>query len=92
MTLKYTPGTLIQKPNRRFATVNQTSEIYPAFTVSSLRYLIFNRKTNGFDKCIYRVNRKILIDLDLLETWIDEKQGALDRDWETVKAGYISEV
>lgn len=65
-----------KKPTRRFATVNQTSQIYPAFTVSSLRYLIFNRKTNGFDKCICRVGRKIVIDVDLFEAWIDEKQGA----------------
>lgn len=65
-----------KKQARRFATVNQTSQIYPAFTVSSLRYLIFNRKTNGFDKCIYRVGRKILIDVDLFEAWIDERKAS----------------
>jgi hypothetical protein len=64
-----------KKQPRRFATVNQTSEIYPAFTVASLRYLIFHRKTNGFDKCIFRIGRKVLIDVDLFEAWIDEKKG-----------------
>ena len=65
-----------KKPNRRFATVNQTSEIYPAFTVASLRYLIFHRKTNGFDKCIFRIGRKVLIDVDLFEAWIDERKAS----------------
>jgi len=63
-----------KKPTRRFATVNQTANIFPAFSVSSLRYLIFNGKNNGFEKCVFRVGRKILIDLDLFEAWIDQKQ------------------
>ena len=62
------------KQPRRLASVNQTAEQYPAFTTSSLRYWIFNSKTNGFDQCIFRVGRKILIDLDLFEAWIDQNQ------------------
>lgn len=58
---------------RRFFTVRQAAESYPAFTESSLRWLIFNQKNNGFSKCLIRIGRKILIDLDALEHWIDNQ-------------------
>ena len=60
--------------NKRFATVRQIPKIYPVFSVSSIRWLIFNEKTNGFSQCLRRVGRKILIDLDLFEQWIDQQK------------------
>lgn len=63
--------------SRRFATVKQTAEIYPAITQSGLRWLIFNQKTNGFNSCIRRLGRKILIDLDLFEKWIDFQEAGV---------------
>lgn len=60
--------------NRRLATVNQLVESYPSFTSSSIRWLIFNEKTNGFSQCLRRIGRKILIDLDQFEQWIDQQQ------------------
>lgn len=55
----------------RWGTVKQTSRRYPAFTESSIRYLIFNEKHNGFSRCIRRVGRKVLIDFDAFEKWVD---------------------
>ncbi len=64
-----------EKPNqtqtKRFATVRQAAALYPAFTESSFRWYIFNAKRLNFDKCIRRVGRKILIELDEFEQWLD---------------------
>ncbi len=57
---------------RRFATVKQVAELYSkALTEPAIRWLIFNEKKNGFSSCIRRIGRKILIDLDSFENWID---------------------
>ena len=57
-------------PVRRFGTVRQTADAYPVFTESSLRWLIFNETTNGFEQCVRRIGRKVLIDWDALEDFI----------------------
>jgi len=38
-----------------------------------LRYLIFNRKQNGFDACVCRVGRRVLIDKWAFVQWVEEK-------------------
>jgi hypothetical protein len=54
--------------------VKQFSQRYPAFSESSLRYHIFHEKTNGLNRAIRRVGRKVIIsEPDFIE-WI-EKQG-----------------
>ncbi len=59
---------------KRLAVTKQIPKLYPGiFTESSIRWLIFNEKQNGFDCCVRRVGRKVLIDLDQFEEWIDGK-------------------
>ena len=61
---------------KRLATAKKIPEIYPGiFTESSIRWLIFNEKTNGFKHCVRRIGRKVLIDLDAFEDWIDSQRG-----------------
>jgi len=60
---------------KRLATVKQIPSLYPAFTQSSLRWLIFNQSTNNFSQCVRRIGRKVLIDLDQFEQWIDGQGG-----------------
>jgi hypothetical protein len=61
---------------KRLATVKKTAELYPnAITEPAIRWLIFNEKSNGFSTCIRRLGRKILIDLDSFEHWIDSQTG-----------------
>lgn len=67
-----------QIEGRRLATVKQLPKIYPAFTESSLRWLIFNGKKNGFSKCLRRIGRKVLIDLDAFEAFVDAHQGGVN--------------
>ena len=59
---------------KRLATVKQIPELYPGvFTEASIRWLIFNEKQNGFFCCVRRLGKKVLIDLDSFESWIDEQ-------------------
>ncbi|MGD0465911.1 MAG: DNA-binding protein [Gammaproteobacteria bacterium] len=60
---------------KRLATVKKIPELYPGvFTESSIRWLIFNEKQNGFSCCVRRLGKKVLIDLDKFESFIDGKQ------------------
>jgi len=59
----------------KWTTPRKLPEFYPGiFTESSIRWLIFNEKTNGFSRCIKRIGRKILIDLNEFELWIREQK------------------
>ena len=59
---------------KRLATVKTISQIYPGvFTESSIRWLIFNQQENNFAQCVRRLGRKVLIDLDSFELWIDQQ-------------------
>ena len=61
---------------KRLAPVRKIPELYPhAFTESAIRWLIFNEKQNGFLCCVRRIGRKVLIDLDQFESWIDSQGG-----------------
>lgn len=59
---------------KRFSTVRQMAELYPAFSEYSIRWLIYNEKTNGFSVCVRRIGGKIVIDLDEFEAWINGKK------------------
>lgn len=63
---------------KRLATIKNTCKAYPQadITENTLRWFIHKRKTNGFEKCIYRMGSKILIDLDAFENWMAEKPQA----------------
>ncbi len=61
-----------------FVPVKRIPEIYPgAFSESAIRWLIFNENKNGFKRCVRRIGKKVLIDLEQFELWINEQvQGA----------------
>jgi hypothetical protein len=74
------------QPRRRLATVAQVSEAYPVFSQAALRDLIFKAADrfnsrgeripgNGLAeaRAIVRVGRKVLIDLDQFEAWLDSR-------------------
>jgi hypothetical protein len=39
--------------------------------VGGLRYLVFHEKTNGFDHCVVRIGRRVLIDEDSFFEWAE---------------------
>ncbi|MCA1606729.1 MAG: hypothetical protein LC775_14960 [Acidobacteria bacterium] len=56
---------------KRYLTIRQTAQAYPAMTESALRWLRFNGDANGFNRCILAVGRKLLIDADAFEQWLE---------------------
>jgi hypothetical protein len=61
------------EPAWSYFTVKQFSERHPAFTVGSLRALIFNSNTNGLTEsgAVVRINRKVLINEGKFFAWLE---------------------
>ena len=61
------------QPAWLYSTVKQFSERHRAFSVGSLRAIIFNASTNGLTEsgAIVRINRKILINEGRFFAWIE---------------------
>ena len=43
--------------------------------LGGLRHLVFHAETNGFDRVIRRVGRRVLIDEDAFFDWVEERNG-----------------
>ena len=61
------------KRNTKFITVSDWPNHHPWPPNGGLRHLIFNAQTNGFDKVIRRVGRRILIDETAFFKWVEEQ-------------------
>jgi hypothetical protein len=57
--------------NTQFFTVKQVAKRHPAFSEGSLRWAIFNRRLNGFDSCLIRIGRRLLIDEQRFLEWVE---------------------
>jgi hypothetical protein len=57
--------------------VAQLSQKLPAFTQSSLRWLIFNSASNGLEKsgALMRLGRRVLIDEEKFIEWVRSSSG-----------------
>ena len=52
-------------------TFRQAAERYPAFTEAALRWLRFNGVENGFDTCVIKLGRRVLLDAAAFEHWLE---------------------
>jgi hypothetical protein len=61
------------EPVWSYFTVKQFSERHPAFTVASLRALIFDGNTNGLNEsgAVVRINRRVLLNEPKFFDWVD---------------------
>ena len=61
------------QPAWSYFTVKQFSERHPAFSVGSLRALIFDGNTNGLTEtgAVVRINRRVLINEPKFFDWVD---------------------
>ena len=57
-----------------YYTVKQMSMRHPAFSESSLRWLIFNESSNGLHPAIKRVGRKVLVNELKFLRWIEDNE------------------
>ena len=50
------------------------AEAEPTITEGSLRWLIFNAEENGLDQALVRVGRRVLIDVDAFNAWLESRR------------------
>lgn len=58
----------------QFLSVEQLAAKFPAFTVPSLRWMLFNRETNGLSKAVVQLGRRVLIDEQAFVAWLREQR------------------
>jgi len=61
--------------NTRLIPVSDWPEHHAWPPVGGLRHLIFNAKSNGFNKVIRRIGRRVLIDEAAFFNWVDTQGG-----------------
>jgi hypothetical protein len=59
--------------NLRLGDVDALVREHPGFTTPAVRTLIHRAKDNGLDRHIYRVGRKVLVDLNGFQDWVREQ-------------------
>ena len=72
-TATETETTEALQPTQLYSTVKQFAERHPAFTVPSLRALIFDGNSNGLNEsgAVVRINRRVLINEPKFFDWVD---------------------
>ena len=54
-------------------TFKQAAKHYPAFTEPSLRWLRFNGDVNGFNRCVRKVGRRVILNTELFDVWLNDQ-------------------
>jgi len=52
-------------------TVKQLAAGHPYLTESAIRWMLFNRKTNGLSAAVTKLGKKILIDEEKFKEWVN---------------------
>jgi len=65
-----------QKDGMRLGTVQQVAQTHPGLTEAAVRALVAKAPHNGLTQHIYRIGRRVLIDLDGFERWVRAQQRA----------------
>jgi len=60
-------------PRTRLIPLTQWGEHHSWPPLGGLRHLVFHANSNGFDRVIRRVGRRVLIDEDAFFRWVDEQ-------------------
>lgn len=58
----------------RYIPLTRWGDFHPYPSTSALRSLVFNAKTNGFDKVIRRIGKRILIDETAWFEYVDNQK------------------
>lgn len=65
--------------SKTFLSVPQLSQRHPAFSISAIRHLIFDAKTNGFHRVLHRIGKKLVLEESAFEQWILDQQKEGDK-------------
>ena len=56
-----------------YLTVKQTTRLYE-WPAGGLRYLLFNREENGLNKAVRKVGRKLLLNREEFDRWLERQK------------------
>ena len=59
--------------NRKLIPVTEWNKYHSWPKIGGLRHLIFNEKSNGFNKVVRRAGRRVLLDETAFFNWLDEQ-------------------
>jgi hypothetical protein len=59
----------------KLRSVRRVTEANPEFSEQSLRWLIFNAQGNGLESALVRVGRRVYIDTEKFNEWLEERRG-----------------
>lgn len=66
------------EPSRKIP-IPDWNKYHPWPSPAGLRYRVFFAKENGFDKCVVRVGKRVLIDEAKFFEWLDEQNSICRR-------------
>ncbi len=66
---------MIKPEGRRLIPLTDWPQFHSYPPIGGLRALVFNGKTNGFNKVIRRIGKRVLIDEAEYFKWVDEQSG-----------------
>lgn len=68
-------ATNLNKPSdKRFIPVTHWPQYHSWPPLGGLRHLIFHANSNGFNKCLIRAGRRVLIDEGAFMEWLESKK------------------
>ena len=70
----------MQHNERKIIPLTDWNKYHSYPPIGGLRHLVFHANTNGFDKCIRRIGRRVLIDEAAYFQWVDEQNQAGGRN------------
>ena len=59
-------------------TIDQLVAAYPAFSEKTVRWWIYNGKSNGFEACLIRIGSRIYVDKTQFADWIERHRAVPD--------------
>lgn len=59
-------------------TIDQLVMAFPAFGEKTVRWWIYNGKSNGFEACLIRIGSRIYIDRERFVEWVERHRPAPD--------------
>lgn len=59
-------------------TIAQLVSVFPAFGEKTVRWWIYNGKSNGFEACLIRIGSRIYIDKKRFVAWVDRHREVAD--------------
>ena len=74
MTTTHPPEAPLSPPRLRLGTVDDLCREHPAFTPHAVRAMIQRGERNGLARHVYRLGRRVTIDLNGFSAWVSEHQ------------------